>query len=405
MTTLTIKLKPAKEYPIKAGHPWIFSNAIQTECKAQPGDLVIVESSYGEKLGIGMINPLNSIRVRMLSRDPETPITMEYFANKLTWLENQKKPHLPKKTTGYRICHADADGLPGLVVDRYDDCIVFQVNTAGMDRIKDMVVEAIKKAFKPKTIVERSDIDNRSQEGLKNIPAHVHHGKVDGPVEFLENGVSFYADVMEGQKTGFFLDQRLARVRIGSLSKDRKVLNLFGYTGAFSVHAALGNAAQVTTVDSSKSALEMAKKNLKLNGFDPDDATKFKFLQADVLEEFRNKSFKPEYDLIVCDPPAFAKTEKNVEKALEAYQSLNQRCLWMLKEGGILVTSSCSGRVSAEEFRRILKMSCGRTGRDTRLLEFYEQPSDHTEKLSFPEGRYLKTAIIEVLRATEEKGA
>jgi 23S rRNA (cytosine1962-C5)-methyltransferase len=311
---------------------------------------------------------------------------------------------LPPKTTGYRICHADADGMPGLVVDRYADTIVFQIHTAGMERMKEMVVKAIQEAFHPKAIVERSDMDSRSQEGLKNLPAHVHHGKVEGPVEFLENGVSFYADVLEGQKTGFFLDQRLARVRIGALSRDRKVLNLFGYTGAFSVHAALGNAAQVTTVDSSKSALEMAKRNLTLNGFDPEDTSKFQFLEADVLEQFRNKAFKNEYDLIVCDPPAFAKSERNVEKALEAYQQLNQRCLWMLKEGGILITSSCSGRVSAEEFRKILKMACGRTGRDTRLLEFYEQPSDHTEKLSFPEGRYLKTAIMEVLRATEEKG-
>jgi 23S rRNA (cytosine1962-C5)-methyltransferase len=397
-----LRLKPGKEYPIKAGHPWIFSNAIDLEPPCEPGDLIEVESFSGQKLGIGMINPSNSIRVRMLCREHGTPITAEFFAERLAQLDTQKKPFLPPKTTGYRICHSDADGLPGLVVDRYSKALVFQISTAGMERLKDKVVEALKKTFHPTLIVERSDLESRSQEGLKSLPAKIHHGHYDQPIEFMENGVRFLVDPMTGQKTGFFLDQRNARIKAHGLSEGKKVLNLYGYTGAFSVHAALGGATEVTTVDLSKSALDLAKQNLEANGFDSSDATKFQFLEADVATLFKNKAFKESYDLIVCDPPAFAKSERSVANALEAYQQLNQRCLWMLKEGGILITSSCSGRVSAEEFRKILKMAAGHTGRDVKLLDFMEQASDHTEKISFPEGRYLKTAILEVIRAVSE---
>lgn len=397
-----LRLRPAKEYPIKAGHPWIFSNAVDLEPKCEAGDLIEVESFSGQKLGIGMINPKNSIRVRMLCRESGTPITADWFAERLLKLEAMKLPFLPPKTSGYRICHADADNMPGLIVDKYSKVIVFQIHTAGMERLKDKIVEALKKAFHPDAIVERSDVDARSQEGLRSLPAQIHHGTVDGPIQFMENGVRFFVNPMEGQKTGFFLDQRNARIKFAEFCKGKKVLNLFGYTGAFSVHAALGGATEVTTVDSSKSALEMAKLNLDLNGFDAKVESKFQFIEADVFELFKKKAFKEHYDVIVCDPPAFAKSEKNVSNAIEAYANLNKRCFWMLREGGILVTSSCSGRVSEEEFRKMLRLSAGNTGRDARILEFMEQASDHTEKLAFPEGRYLKTAILQITRGVTE---
>jgi len=411
MTHSTVVLKPAKEYPIRAGHPWIFSNAIESEPKAEAGDLILVQTHAGLPLGIGMINPQNSIRVRMIcpacrqaGATSETPIDADYIGRELRKLDEQKKVHLPPKTTGYRVCHADADGLPGLIVDRYSEVFVFQIHTAGMEKLKDKVIEAIKKEFKPSAIVERSDVEARKQEGLKVLEPHLHHGKLKGPVEFMEYGIPFYVDVMKGQKTGFFLDQRDTRIKVGQLSKNRKVLNLFGYTGAFSVHAAIGSAAEVATVDVSGEALEMAKQNLKLNGFDPDDSSQFQFMEADVMALFRNKAFKDgHYDLIICDPPAFAKSADSVRSALEAYSALAKRCLWMLKEGGILVTSSCSGRVTMDDFKNTLRLAAGHTGRDAKILATFGQAFDHTEKLSFPEGKYLKTVILEVTRAVQAR--
>jgi len=402
MNYQTVKLKPAKEYPIKAGHPWIFSHAIESEPTVESGELVNVISANGEKLGIGMINPTNSIRVRMISRETDMDIDSDFFAKRLKELEKQKKPHLPPKTDGYRICHADADGLPGLIVDRYSDALVFQIHTAGMEKLRDEVIEGIKKAFKPKILAERSDVDSRTQENLKKTEPTVLIGKLDGPVQFKENGILFLVDILSGQKTGFFLDQRNTRMKVMELSKGKKVLNLFGYTGAASVYAAKGGAETITTVDISRPALDLALKNFKLNGFDPDDESRFRFIEADVFELFRDKALTDEYDLIICDPPAFAKSGKDIAKALEAYSALNKRCLWMLKEGGILITSSCSGRVSEEDFRNMLKIAYGHTGRDARVLDFFGQPFDHTEKLSFPEGRYLKTAVLEVIKAVSE---
>lgn len=396
-----VKLKPAKEYPIKAGHPWIFSHAIESEPTVESGELVNVISANGEKLGIGMINPMNSIRVRMITRETDVDIDSDFFAKRLKELEKQKKPHLPPKTDGYRICHADADGLPGLIVDKYADAIVFQIHTAGMEKLRDEAIEGIKKAFKPKILAERSDTDSRTQENLKKTEPAVLTGKLDELVQFEENGIPFYVDILGGQKTGFFLDQRNTRMKVMELSEGKKVLNLFGYTGAASVYAAKGGAETVTTVDISRPALDLALKNFELNGFDPENP-QFKFIEADVFDLFRDKALTDEYDLIICDPPAFAKSGQDVKRALEAYSALNKRCLWMLKEGGILITSSCSGRVSEEDFRNMLKHACGHTGRDARVLDFFGQPFDHTEKLSFPEGRYLKTAVLEIVRAVTE---
>jgi 23S rRNA (cytosine1962-C5)-methyltransferase len=399
-----VKLKPAKEYPIRGGHPWIFSNAIESAPQADAGDLVAVFSSGAQPLGIGMMNPSNSIRIRMISRETDIKIDADFIAKRLKELEAQKKAFLPPKTTGYRVCHADADGLPGLIVDRYEDVIVFQMHTAGMERLRNEAIDGMKKALKPKAIVERSDVDSRAQESLKKTPPAVIYGKVKGPVNFTENKIPFLVDVIEGQKTGFFLDQRNTRKKIMELSKGRNVLNLFGYTGAASVYAALGKAESVTTVDISAPALAMARKNLELNDFDAKDESKFKFIKADVFELFKNKAFTNAYDLIICDPPAFSKSGNDTGRALEAYSGLNKRCFWMLKEGGILITSSCSGRVSMEDFRNMLKLSAGHTGRDTRILDFFGQPFDHTEKLSFPEGRYLKTVVLQITRAVAEKG-
>jgi 23S rRNA (cytosine1962-C5)-methyltransferase len=235
---------------------------------------------------------------------------------------------------------------------------------------------------------------------LPDAPVTVHKGEVGATVSFQEAGLSFFADVLKGQKTGFFLDQRDARLAVQRLAKGKRVLNLFGYTGAFSVHAQRGGASFVSTVDVSHSALELAEKNMILNGFDARDEARFAFLEADVLDLFNGDTLPDgPFDLIICDPPAFAKTERHLPQAMKAYTDLNQACLENLPVGGLLVSSSCSGRVTPEDFRSMLRLAAGRAKRDVRLLDFLTQPADHAERLAFPEGRYLKTAILEVTAA------
>ncbi len=396
--TSAVTLKPGKDIPLRAGHPWVFSNAVERiEGAPGPGDLVRVHAANGHSLGLGTWNGMNSIRVRMLTTNANEIVNTDFFAHRFDALDKWKRAHLPADTNGYRLVHAEADGLSGLIVDRYADVFVFQIHTIGMEQLRDHVVEALQRTFSPAAIVERSDIDARIREGLTSLPPTIHFGTIDGPVAFKEAGLSFFADVMHGQKTGFFLDQRDARLRVGTLAKGKRVLNLFGYTGAFSIHAAKGGASFVSTVDVSHAALEMAEAQFRANDLDPEDESKAMFLEADVMDLLSADEIDGgPYDLIICDPPAFAKTDAQVDKALKAYAEANAACLKNLQPGGILVTSSCSGRVSSEDFRSMLRIAAGRAKREVRLLEFIGHPIDHAERLAFPEGRYLKTAILEV---------
>ncbi len=392
-----VTLKPGKDIPVRAGHPWVFSLAIAKDVSGDAGQLVEVQNDGGELLGIGTWNGHTSIRVRMLTRDTTEKIDVAYFTKRFAAIDAWKRSGLPADTNGYRVIHAEADGIPGLILDRYADTFVFQLHTAGMERLRTEIIEAIKETFSPKAIVERSDLEVRVLEGLKDRPVGVHFGTIDEPITFKEYGFTFTANVLKGQKTGFFLDQREARAMVGGMAKDKRVLNLFGYTGAFSVHAAKGGAAFVSTVDASRSALELAQKNFALNGLDAEDEKRCLFLEADVfdlLEEQRIPGHP--FDMIICDPPAMAKNEKHIPQATKAYTELNTACLKLLKPGGILVTSSCSGRLDPEMFRSLLRISAGRAGKDVRILDFIAQPIDHAERLAFPEGRYLKTFILEV---------
>lgn len=392
-------LLPGRDTPVRAGHPWIFSKAIAKEPKPSPanGELVLVQSAKGDAIGLGTWGAGASIRIRMLTTDSKAVIDTDWFIEKLRGIDTWKKTHLPADTDGYRVVYAESDGIPGLIVDRYADVIVMQIHTAGMDRLRTEILQALQEVFEPRAIVERSDIESRLRDGLQMIEPIVRHGEIDKPVAFKEHGLTFLADVLGGQKTGFFLDQREARHIVGTLSKDKHVLNLFGYTGGFSVHAAKGGASFVTTVDLSESALELAQQNLKANGFDPEDESQFLLLEADVMDLIRERELAgAPYDLIVCDPPAFAKTGTQSENALEAYTKLNMECLMRLGQGGILVTSSCSGRVTPDEFKSMLRIAAGRAGRDVRLIAELGHDIDHAERIAFPEGRYLKTLVVEV---------
>jgi len=392
-----IRLKEHKDIPIKAGHPWAFSNALLDAPDVAAGELVTLCSYDGAPLGIGTYNKNCSIRVRMLTLNPEKKIDLEFFAERFKESNEFKKSLIPPNTTGYRIVHAEGDNLPGLVLDRYGDTYVFQLHTAGMELLRETIIEAIKKVFKPKVVIERSDLEVRRQEGLAPLPPRIHLGEIDEMPTFKENGIKFYVDVLKGQKTGFFLDQREARIKLLELAGGKRVLNLCSYTGAFGLYALKAGAAFVNNVDVSESALDLAKKNLELNKFPAKDKKKVKFTKADVFEFLKQKELPDDpYDLIICDPPAFAKSERQLKHAVKAYTDLNQACFNYLDKEGILITSSCSGRITLEDFRRILRISAGRSRRDVQILQWLSQAPDHTEKLAFSEGRYLKTTILRV---------
>ncbi|MDD5746402.1 MAG: class I SAM-dependent rRNA methyltransferase [Candidatus Omnitrophica bacterium] len=389
-----VQLKIKKDAPIRAGHPWVFSNAIERDCRGEPGSLVRVMSHRGDFLGIGMFNPETSIRVRMVCREDRGAIDEMFFARRFAELAEGKKAYLPAQTTGYRIAHGDADYLPGLIVDSYADVLVFQIHTAGMERFRREIIAALQKTFSPRAIVERSDIAARVKEGLTELPARVHYGTIDGEIPFFENGLIFYADVLNGQKTGFFLDQRNTRIRSAAFVSGKTVLNLFGYTGAFSVYAAKAGAKQVVTVDSSQSALDCVARHFQDNALTPAGEC----LKLDIFASGAGKLLAGyNSDVIICDPPALAKSLKHVPQAMKAYTALNALCFSLLGKGGILITSSCSGRVTLEDFRDVARFAAGAAGRDVRIVDCLGHGYDHTDKLSFPEGRYLKTLILEVI--------
>jgi 23S rRNA (cytosine1962-C5)-methyltransferase len=403
-----VQLKPNRDTAIRAGHPWVFSGAVAGVEKARRGDIVGVIDSKGDEVGIGTFHPGNSIRVRMISTNSNTSIDADFFANRLKALAECKKRFLPDATDGYRISNADADYLPGLIVDAYASCIVYQIHTAGMEKQKDLVIAGIE-ALNPDTIIERSDIDARRQDQVMPTRPRVVKGALDGLVEFQEAGVRMLADPLHGQKTGFYLDQREARIMAAAFARGRRVVNLFSYTGGASAAAALAGAARVVSVDTSKSALLAAKEIFKLNDLDPSNS-RFDFIETDVFEYLTDlgerggasatgathDAAEPGPTLLICDPPAFAKHRDALENAKNAYLRLNRLCLQALKPGDLLLTSSCSGLIDTKTFEGILRHAAGTAGKRVAILRELGAAPDHTKNLAFPEGSYLKTLLLSV---------
>ncbi|MBT3275074.1 MAG: class I SAM-dependent rRNA methyltransferase, partial [Spirochaetales bacterium] len=302
------KLKPGRDGAVHAGHPWIFSGAISGIDETERGGIVEVADSKGGSLGIGTFHPGNSIRIRMIDSSPDTAINSAFFADRMRALFERKKPLIFPKSDAMRVVHADADYLPGLVVDMYGSCVVFQIHTAGMEKLREDILEGIFAALDPSSIVERSDVEARKQDHLKTLDPVTHYGKVDGPVEFTENKVLFLADPIRGQKTGFYLDQREARAISGRMTAGSRVINLFSYTGGASLTAALGKAKETINVDSSEPALLAAKAMFKLNGLDP-EKDEYSFLAEDVFHYLmeNNKELQSSKHstptFMICDPP------------------------------------------------------------------------------------------------------
>ena len=391
MSLPQVVLKKGRDMPLKGGHPWVFSGAIEKDVdrslNLKPGSLVDVVAADGTFLGTGTWHGRNSIRVRMVSREHIDGFTQSFFTSRFRALLKQKRSLLEADTTGFRLVHSDADGFPGLIVDVFGSIAVFQLGAEGFEEASDLITKALVEVLSPKCVIKRSDDVSRA-------PVVTFGENIDKAI-FFENGLKMIALCQSGQKTGFFLDQRTARQALRLMANGKKVLDLFCNSGGFSLSAAAGGAVQVTGVDVSEKALSLLKEMVRLNKI-PEKTCDVKTVNRDVFE-YLDMVRPGSYDIIVCDPPAFAKSHDAVEQARKAYVRLNRKCLEKLNSGNILITSSCSGAVTMEDFRDCVRIAAGQSGRDVCILAVLSQPADHTLKMSFPEGQYLKTFILQVL--------
>ena len=384
-------LHPGKEKRVLRGHRWIFSNEIASPLNDfEPGSWVEVYSSKKSLLGSGYINPKSLIAVRMVCPPGSGP-TRDFFQGLLAKADTHRRETLYPGADCYRAVFGESDGIPGLIVDRYGDVVCYQITTMGMARIEPLMEELLMERFEPKALIFRHDAQVRALEGLP-IEKGVRAGALPDECRVRIDDIDFQLNPLTGQKTGFYLDQRDNRNALGRWAKGRKVLDLFCYNGAWSLAAAKGGASVVVGVDQSSEAIGQARINAGLNGV---EAT-CSFEETEVFKFLRTVE-KGAFDVIVLDPPAFAKTKNALPEAQKGYTDLNRRALLALKPGGILISCSCSYHLSDELFRLVLTQASQASGRQLRLIEARGQALDHPVLLAMPESHYLKCYYLEVL--------
>ena len=393
-----VVLKPRREESVLRYHPWIFSGAIAQVCgNPAEGDLVSVCSSDGQLLCCGHYQ-VGSIAVRILSFD-EDPTQPDFWLRMLTRAYKLREAYglaQSSQTNCYRLVHGEGDGLPGLIIDYYDGVCVLQAHSVGMFRAKAAICEALKNLYgeRLKAVYDKSSGTAPFKAGLELVDGYLwqapHWDAQEQSV--LENGKRFLVNWAEGQKTGFFLDQRENRAAVGRLSEGRRVLNLFCYTGGFSIYALCGGAAHVDSVDSSQRAMDMVERNVALNGFGPERHSSYCTDAIDFVKNIPDGA----YDLIIVDPPAFAKHRGALKNALRAYQRLNAAAIAKVAPGGFVFTFSCSQVVDKEAFALAVFSAAAETGRCVRILDRLNQPADHSVNIYHPEGEYLKGLLLYV---------
>jgi 23S rRNA (cytosine1962-C5)-methyltransferase len=385
-----ITLKSGRDAALLRGHPWVFSGAIAgLKGKPADGDVVLAKDSRGQGLALGFFNSRTDIAFRVLTRETGKVIDAAFWKGRVSGACQLRKRIISANTSAYRLINAEGDGFPGLIADVYNDTVVCSITTAGMERQWQNVLAALIDHLGPARIYEQSAGRSRGLEGLKERKGFLYGSDQKSIVRVLENGHLFDVDFIGGQKTGFFLDQRVNRERLGALAGGMTVLNCFCYTGAFSVYAAAGGAKKVVSLDISKSACAAASEHLKINGFSTDDHP---VIEADVFEYLRN--LQDSFDLIILDPPAFAKTKHDVPKASRGYKEINMQALKHLVRGGILATFSCSNFIEEDLFYKIVQGSARDAMTDVQLLARLEAGPDHPLALGHPEGRYLKGLLL-----------
>ena len=393
-----IILKPRREESLLRYHPWVFSGAIaQIVGHPAEGDLVSVLSSDGQVLACGHYQ-IGSIAVRILSfdEDPTLPDFWFRMLQRAYQLREACGLATSAQTTCYRLVHGEGDGLPGLIIDYYDGVCVLQAHSVGMFRAKSAIADALRQVYgeRLKAVYDKSSGTAPFKAGLELVDGYLYRapGFEGSEQTVLENGKRFLVNWQEGQKTGFFLDQRENRARVGALAQGRTVLNLFCYTGGFSIYALSGGALHVDSVDSSQRAMDMVDRNVALNGFSSEQHTSY---CADAIDFVKNIP-DGAYDLIIVDPPAFAKHRGALKNALRAYQRLNAAAIAKVASGGFVFTFSCSQVVDKEAFALAVFSAAAETGRSVRILDRLNQPADHSVNIYHPEGEYLKGLLLYV---------
>lgn len=390
-----ITLKAGREKSLLRRHPWVFSGAIERVDGAPlSGDTLPVRDATGNFLAWAAYNPSSQITARVWSWHEEDSIDTEFFRRRIAnALAARNELNLADKSNGMRLIHAESDGLPGLVVDRYGDVLVMQIGSAGTERWRDTIADILQELCKPVCIYERSDSDSRGLEGLE-LRNGVLRGVLPESVEVIEHGLRFKVDVKAGQKTGFYLDQRDNRALTETLALDKDVLNCFCYTGGFSLYALRGGAKSVLSIDASGDALRIAAENLTRNSL---DATRAEWQEADVFQALRKlRDQGRSFDLIILDPPKFAPTAAFAEKAARGYKDINLLGFKLLRPGGLLATYSCSGGISEDLFQKIIAGAALDAGVDAQIIHHLHASADHPVLLSFPEGAYLKGLVLRV---------
>lgn len=388
-----IILKSGREAALLRGHPWVFSGAI-AKIRGNPsdGEMVLARDAEGQALALGFFNSRTDIAFRMVSRDTSAAVDASFWNQRVLEALELRRRLINDKTNAYRLINAEGDGFPGLIVDVYNDTLVLSVTTAGMERQKPVILDALLSHMKPARIYEQSAGRSRELEGLAEFRGFLHGPDQESAARVTENGYRFDVDFIHGQKTGFFLDQRVNRERIGALSRGGMVLNCFCYTGAFSVYAAAGKAKKVVSLDISKSACAAATEHLRLNNCNPEDHP---VIEADVFGYLRD--LQECFDLIILDPPAFAKTKRDVAHASRGYKEINRQAIRRLARGGMLATFSCSNFMEEDLFGKIVQGAARDAQADLQLLARLEAGPDHPLAAGHPEGRYLKGLLLRKL--------
>jgi 23S rRNA (cytosine1962-C5)-methyltransferase len=380
---------------LRAGHPWVFRKAVDRAPKGLPAGAIVDVTDGGRFVARGYHDPHSAISVRILTREAAEAVDAAFWRRRVARALALRR-ELVEGTTGYRLVHGESDGLPGVVVDRYDRFAVLKLYSAGLTPHRGAIVEAVRAEVEGLAgVYGRDEIPRDDLEEDAGAPQGRVLWGAEPPerIAIDEHGMKMLVDVRRGQKTGYFLDQRENRRMVRELARGRaEALNLFAYTGGFSVAAALGGARHVVSVDVDRDAVALARENFLANGLDPADHT---FAAEDAFELLaRTRREGRRFDLVVCDPPAFAKSQRAVEAALAGYASLNRGALAVVAPGGLLVTASCSARVSAEEFFDAVKEAAFKSRVDVQLVRETRQPPDHPVSPQFREGRYLKCLVL-----------
>lgn len=392
-----IKLKKGKEKAVWQKHPWVFSGALQA-VKGSPenGDVVKVVDNSCDFLAYGYFNAQSRVAIRLIAWDENTAINEAWYHDKLSRaIDSRTHLRSTQATTALRLVFSEADFLPGLIVDQYGDFLSVQILSAGIEKAKNTIIKILVALLQPKGIFDRSDATARLHEGIT-----AENGLLWGqaPDEFItvkENNIAYHINIAEGQKSGFYCDQRDNRKEVANYAKGKNVLDCFSYSGGFTLNALHQGAAHVTSVDSSALAIETLRQNIQLNGFEADRHTA---IQSDVNKQLRAfKEASQKFDIIVLDPPKYAPSRASLDKAARAYKDLNRLGLQLLNPGGLLATFSCSGAMDIDTFKNILAWAALDAGCQIQIIKQFCQPEDHPIRTSFPEGEYLKGLLLRLV--------